>query len=287
MEIRTKNIKIAMGLFLFIILIANVYASQYNNNINSPLMGTPIPEATTDPNTGAAVFSYPIKVPPGTNGLQPGLALSYNSYNYLSYPELAGSGWSLTESYIQRDVSYSPEDTSDDKYILILNGGQHKLVYDSSDGRYHTKIESYMSIKKLTGGNNDYNEYWEVRTGDGTIYNFGYNTESEQSSLLHDYVVRWYLDEIKDSHENKIYYSYKENWFGEVGTTYLQRIEYNNDKGRKIDFSYTQMPKSWIVYNNGQKTRRVGYLNAISIYADKKVRSYSIEYTRNDAETRN
>jgi hypothetical protein len=103
----------------------------YKGYINDPVSTETLSQQgslTTDLNTGAAIYTYPFKLPPGTNGLTPTLALIYNSHNTNSYPELTGSAWSLTESYIQRDTEHTRSDTTDDTFKLILNGITHDLV---------------------------------------------------------------------------------------------------------------------------------------------------------------
>jgi hypothetical protein len=58
--------------------------------------------------TGAASYSMQLEVPPGPAGLQPGLSLSYNSQTVdgassRTQASWVGMGWSLGESYIQRN----------------------------------------------------------------------------------------------------------------------------------------------------------------------------------------
>src|SRR5947209_4434855 len=47
---------------------------------------------------GAATYSYPIAVPPGTHGLEPLIAISYNSQATPSRPGILGTGWSLNQN---------------------------------------------------------------------------------------------------------------------------------------------------------------------------------------------
>ena len=89
--------------------------------------------------SGAATYSYPIEVPPGRNGLQPNVALSYNSRavdGLIHDPERGaiGTGWSLAEIKIVRvgvklrfDAGNLPETYHPDKFRLVFNGSGHEL----------------------------------------------------------------------------------------------------------------------------------------------------------------
>ena len=87
---------------------------------------------------GAGTYSYGLEVPPGTNGLAPSLSLSYNSQSMKGRPSFLGAGWSLTQSYIYRDVNFTSLNASDDEFKLILNGAAYDLVFVPEDGFYHT-----------------------------------------------------------------------------------------------------------------------------------------------------
>jgi hypothetical protein len=77
--------------------------------------------------TGAASYSFPIQVPPGPAGLQPSLALSYNSQTVDSagsrtQASWVGMGWSLDSGYIQRNQNGTPDYYEDDTFTLQANG---------------------------------------------------------------------------------------------------------------------------------------------------------------------
>ena len=53
--------------------------------------------------TGAFTQRVPISIPPGRNGLQPDVALDYNSQR--TEDSIVGYGWSLSIPYIQMTLS--------------------------------------------------------------------------------------------------------------------------------------------------------------------------------------
>ena len=57
--------------------------------------------AETDLSSGALTYSYGIDVPPGRNGLNPNIGISYNSQNS-TQDSIVGYGWSLNIPYIER-----------------------------------------------------------------------------------------------------------------------------------------------------------------------------------------
>src|SRR6266700_4833588 len=60
----------------------------------------------TDLFTGGATYSYPIKLPKGTDNLTPDISLSYDNQGAYSLPMHAGIGWEVNRDYIQRDVNF-------------------------------------------------------------------------------------------------------------------------------------------------------------------------------------
>ena len=240
--------------------------------------------------TGAATYSYSINVPPGTNGNTPAVTLQYNSHNSLDRKSRTGAGWQLNMNYIKRIVNYTVDSMADDTFLLMINGQQNDLVYNASEGRYHTKEESYTKIEKKSTTSNDKGEYWEATAKDGTKYSFGLSTDSEIVNPSTNYVVYWYLTKITDSHGNEIYYTYVENpSANDISATYLDKIEYNNEKSRKIEFirQNTNVLNPVFQYDEGMKVRYAMLHQEIRVSAagGTRVSSYKLTYGLNDAST--
>ncbi|HIH10616.1 TPA: hypothetical protein HA241_00320, partial [Candidatus Woesearchaeota archaeon] len=233
---------------------------------------------------GAATYSFPIDVPKGTNGLQPSLTLSYSSQSVRGRPSIVGAGWSLSQNYIYRDVSATPDNITDDEFVLVLDNTPYELIYNSADGLFHTEVEYHFKIQNLTGGNNDYGQYWVVTSKNGVEYQFGYTHESELGSNTgRSYAVRWNLNTVTDPFDNFINYSYIEDPYAEDnGTAYLSEIRYNRDQQRKIKFEYEDpvRPDRRRVFEQGNRMEESRRLLQISAFAENNlVRRYQLNYT--------
>ena len=152
---------------------------------------------------GAATYGLEIRVPKGTNGLEPSIKLSYNSQATAQRPSVLGAGWSMSQNYIQRDVNSTVNSFSDDKYVVLLDGVPYELVYNPSEGRWYTEVDYHFKIQNLSGSPNSKNTYWLVTKKDGTKYRFGYNNDSELLSDTGAFVTKWSLDQVEDTHGNK------------------------------------------------------------------------------------
>jgi RHS repeat-associated protein len=280
----------SLFIVLFLLSISNVLAAEefkpYLHKAEVPehptvkLYGT----YSTDLFPGAATYNYQIEVPPGTNGLQPSLTISYNSQNAKQRPGILGSGWSLPSIYVFRDVNGTVNETDDDMFKLVFNGAVHELVYNTSDEFYHTEIESYIRIENLSTTANDYGTYWLVTTSDGTNYKLGNSTSSEltSNSAGQNHTVRWSLNSIKDTYNNTVFYAYSENPRSEDnGSVYLDNITYNNNQARLIEFFYesTDRPDRRLVYEQGNALEESRRLIGINITVDSTLlRQYDFEY---------
>lgn len=114
--------------------------------------GTTDGQVSVGPDGGVG-FSIPIRVPPGTAGIEPNLVLAYNSR---SGPSAYGFGWSVGGvSSVQRGPRNIPEDGAvrgvylDQQDALYLDGEKLVQVSVSADGsrEFRTRIDNYSRIR--------------------------------------------------------------------------------------------------------------------------------------------
>ena len=222
---------------------------------------------------GAATYTYPVEVPKGVNGLQPVVFLSYNSQKTKTRPGIVGAGWSLNQDLIYRDVNFTPGDSSDDKYLLVLDNNLYELIY--FDGMYHTEVDYWFRIENFT-------DYWLVTKQDGTQYRFGYNNDSRlESNNNQTYAVKWFLDQVQDTHSNRASYSYAQDPNPEdVGAVYLLNVSYGSGFSLvTFDYETSSRPDLRLVYEQGnllQESRRLVNINVS--YQEGLVRKYELDY---------
>ena len=93
--------------------------------------------------------------PPAPGGLQPQLALTYNSQvidNSTAFVQASwvGMGWSLDTGYIERNMHGTDNTLTDDTYSLSLNGVSMPLLPIETVGnitRYATEEINYSTIE--------------------------------------------------------------------------------------------------------------------------------------------
>lgn len=254
----------------------------------------------TDLFSGSFSYNFNIDVPPGTNGMAPKITVSYNSHSAKGRPGWVGMGWEIPLSYVQRDIEYTRKDANDDTFDLVLDGAKRDLVFVVAEGRYHTKIESFMRIERFSSGApNERGEYWIATAKNGMRYRFGYNADAEHlvastdPNMANRYVWRWSLDQVTDTNGNTINYSYAEN--AANGEAYLTRIEYNNDRQRVVEFvtgertdpgDPTEHVGGYLFVDQGSEIIETKSLNEIRTYVSGQLaRRYVFSYKRNEPET--
>ena len=203
---------------------ANITAPVLNSTVGA-IGGT---FAVSD--SGAAAYSIPIQIPPGTAGMQPSLALSYSSQGG---DGPLGVGWGLSGlSVIQRCQKTPPTDgyhqpinydadTSNDAYCLDGERLIPVSVTGTSPGQtveYRTERDSYSRIRSyeevtLFQGNPFYGvSRFRVWTKSGQILDFGSRwwviTNGHLEANRVNSVKFWPLDQIGDRTGNKITIDY-------------------------------------------------------------------------------
>src|SRR5215472_8302695 len=174
-----------------------------------------LPQASS---SGDANLSYPIEVPPGRNGRQPSLAITYNSSQGNGW---LGTGWSLDLASIDIDtrwgvphydmgqISGTPLETE----TYMLNGAQLAPVANRGDLQPRTaektfshRVEGEFS-RIVRHGNSPSTYWWEVTAKDGTRSLFGGSAVTglvDPQTVLADpnsangNIGRWMLREVID-----------------------------------------------------------------------------------------
>ncbi|MFF3566102.1 polymorphic toxin-type HINT domain-containing protein [Streptomyces sp. NPDC002574] len=153
-------------------------------------------------NSGGFGWNVPMSVPPVPGGLQPKVALSYNSSavdgrtsstnNQTSW---IGEGWEYSPGYIERSYASCENDKQggnntakvgdlcwkSKNATLSLNGRSTPLVWDASKSTWKLADDDGSRIEQVFGTSpNDVNgdadfEYWKLTALDGTQYWFGKN----------------------------------------------------------------------------------------------------------------
>ncbi|WP_420628130.1 RHS repeat-associated core domain-containing protein [Candidatus Leptofilum sp.] len=188
--------------------------------------------------TGTARYQYPFNIPAGRAGLQPTVALSYNSASLrgavrqVAYGSVA-TGWSLSDISITRTGIKNGESawTYPDTFRLTINGTGGRLVKgDTTSGVTTFYVEDMPHIQVLNYGGRKWdqevsgNTYWIVRDGSGVTYRLGYTEDSYslQDTELNNggidrEITAWHVDTVTDAFGNQINYTYNrparyDNW---------------------------------------------------------------------------
>ncbi len=200
--------------------------------------------------SGAANYTVPIAVPPGTAGMQPSLALSYSS---MGGNGPLGVGWSIDglsavhrcgRTIVNDGFNIGITYTADDNYCL---DGQRLIPISGQNGaegtEYRTEIDSFSKIISHNDGTSGSGPTWfEVWTKSGQIIQYGYTSDSRVEAVGKSDVRQWSVSKISDTVSNYIDFFYTENTT--TGEHYIDRVEYGGNGGAatphyaKVQFVY-------------------------------------------------
>lgn len=242
--------------------------------------------------TGSFGYQVPIVTPPGRNGIQPNLVLTYSSNNGESW---VGKGWQLTMGYIEIDTRFGvPKYDGTDIYKFVLNGQSNDLQRFGSSScgtgqcpTYRARYEgTYLLFTQVTL----FNAEWIATDGKGREYFFGgpdaNALERDPSNPLH--VAKWYLTKVKDQYGNVMRITYVKS---SGGKSYISDINYTgleDNNGNIIEPGATDIhfytSSSYEPYSNtsgmdGFLITSNELLESIVIQQNNRlIRSYSMVY---------
>lgn len=240
---------------------------------------------------GEANVSYPIKIPAGRKGMQPQIAINYNSDAGNGW---LGLGWNINMPSISIDTKWGTPtfNANEESEIYSLNGEQ--LMYPKLNGKdwmpnrhYDVagtsaistqsiprtsnlqftprKQGSFAKIERL--GTNPSNYYWKVTNTDGSINWYGGKNAVVTNAVIRNInsnIVHWGLYMTQDIYGNCVKYEYTNN-------SILTESEINmNLNGGKIfnikNIKYTGFNDAnyryEIVFNSSTSIRQDATINA-------------------------
>ncbi|WP_019143026.1 SpvB/TcaC N-terminal domain-containing protein [Noviherbaspirillum massiliense] len=254
-------------------------------------------------NMGDARLSYPIELPPGRNGMQPSLAVQYNSGGGNGW---MGLGWDIALQSVSIDTRWGVPryDAALETETYVLDGEpltpvahRGELKPRSAEKRFHTRIEGQFR-RIVRHGDAPANYWWEVTDKNGMRFFYGGTPEGGQdkNAILADpgskgNVFRWALKEVRDTNGNNIVYGYDIVNGGAGGEPwrqiYLRRINYTGSQGGtgpyQVTFSRAGGRTDVVVDGRaGFKTvmdqRLTGIDVALNSETNPLVRLYSFDY---------
>ncbi|MBL8991860.1 MAG: VCBS repeat-containing protein, partial [Spirochaetia bacterium] len=265
--------------------------SQTRFNVNTKLPEFKLPDplggrtmiASPQPNlSGSLAQSIPVALPPGRDGLTPGLAISYDSGRGNG---VCGIGWSIPQEGITRDTRKGiPSYTTND--IFFLNG--QELVYSngtSSPRIYRLKNEGSFLRIEFYPSNVGGDGYWKT-IKDGVVSTYGSAVlnrgEIPGKSVSGAYgTFGWQLTE-RARFGHSIYYDYGL----QNGRNELTNISYQDDS-LKIVFDYSNRSDVLHFAGTGLYSTETNLLVDFQIQEKltsgswAPVRTYELSYTTN------
>ena len=238
------------------------------------------PVATPLPNTyaytGAATHKIPIQVPPGRLGMEPSLALSYNSYHGNGW---LGVGWEIKLGAIQRSTKRGVDFSGTD-FVVNGNGSTSELAPRTTWGTnyYGAKIEGAFTKYSFDGATSG----WVATTRDGIQYYYGRSAGSRQDNPGNNsQVYKWCLDRIEDTNGNYLTISYTKD----QGQIYPDTIEYSGNVGEsasptnRVEFILTTRTDVPLSYQTKFAVRTAKRLSAVELYTNSQLaRKYTLAY---------
>ena len=261
---------------------------------------------------GSANYSIPIIVPPGTAGMQPQLALNYNSSGGNG---VVGIGWGIDGlSQISRCPTTLEQDgaingvnyTNTDRFCI---DGQRLIATTDT---YNTSTKKYSSTSAYGANGTEYRTesanfakivsygvagtgpaYFKVWTKSGQVIEYGNTADSRIEAAGITTVRTWGVNKISDTKGNYIAVSYTED--NSNGEAYVSRIDYTGNASStpalipyaNVQFIYETRPDTSIAYQAGSVFKATKRLTNIQTYnANTLIKNYKLVYELSQATQR-
>jgi len=227
---------------------------------------------------GTTTYTVPIECAPGRAGVQPSIALSYNS---LGGNGVLGQGWSIgglssisrtTSNYYYNGSAKPAEMTATAQFVM--DGMRLIQTLTSSTVRTFTPEQGNIKIEAYLSGNvTQYFKVW-FSNGSSAIYGYENNTVNK---------LQYPITSMTDVVGNTVKYTYEElnNHY------YIKEIKYGSSKTVTNDFasikffykSRTDVSGGWDAGIEITENRLLDYIQCIN--NNTTIRTYNFTYTFN------
>jgi YD repeat-containing protein len=224
---------------------------------------------------GEFTHSYPIRIPDGVQGMQPNLALVYNSD---AGNDIAGVGWGLSGLPTITRVSYGNGVNYDakDSFLHSTLG----LLVPQTDGTYRTKVESFRKfVPQGTCGSGPCS--WLVYEPSGVQEVYGGTTYSRLLNTGTS-VRAWAISSRTDLFGNYYTVSYVNSTghFLPLTVTYaMSTATPHPTKFRTVEFTYSSRGDVETSYAQAAQDQLASRLQWIAVKSgDALIRKYRLDY---------
>jgi RHS repeat-associated protein len=263
------------------------------NPADTHAVGATAGEFSVDKN-GAATYTVPIAVTPGTAGVEPKITLNYSSQ---AGPGIAGFGWSIGGlSAISRGPQTKLVDgqnramdfTRNDRFYLdgqrlvVING-----TYSYDGAEYRTEMESFTRVVSY-GSTGNSPAWFKAWTKGGLVIEFGHTADSAFRPQNQTDPLSWAVSKISDTVGNYMTFHYEVEITS--GQQVLKSINYTGHDGTpsvqpyaSLEFEYEPRPDTSFGYVVGAKISSLQRLKAVkSRHGSAVVRTYALNYSQRD-----
>lgn len=234
-------------------------------------------------NSGQAVYTLPVALPPSISSVGPTINLAYSSGQNGG---IAGQGWSINSiSYISRvaarpDIDGFKDGVDFDDNDKLALDGQRLLVksgstYWSDGSLYETEVQSNSKIQLMGTGSNI---YFIVTSPDGSRSWYGNYGGMNATDLSAYYIVRY-----EDANGNFILYNYGKPL---NKTLCIDTIQFsantisNSTPLNYIKFNYTSAARTESAYFKGILIEKAELLNKVKVYTNGNLfKEYRLNHT--------
>jgi len=279
----------------------HTYSQDINGTVDNSKINKENGKAQVDSYSGSLSYSYDFNIPPGRNGMQPNINLSYNS-QLKNFSNITGLGWELNLIDIHRDFRKTNLQKEENNYnYLIFNfyGNNLKIfpkdLADNYYGEYITENSDFSKIEFIEE-EGAYSMFWRVTDKNGTVYTLGKTAFSRVDTPEYEdqpeLTYKWMITEIRDTNDNYIRFEYlKDN--NQIYPKKIFYTGYNTTDGifeirfqpfaaasleglERDDISTTYEYRLW-----RYETVTKYILDEIEVYIDgDKAKKFEIEYTK-------